>query len=146
MNAPWITYRPELKVLDCTIRDGGLINDHVLGRAVTCRKRIAALTHRIKGDAHATLSLLAILEYRHKNGFYPENLEALVGSGLLKTVPIDPYSDKPFVYKRTDEGFTLYSVGLNLTDDGGEFGRNKKGEIRVWADESDAVFWPVQTK
>lgn len=25
-TAPWITYRPELKVLDCTIRDGGLIN------------------------------------------------------------------------------------------------------------------------
>jgi 4-hydroxy 2-oxovalerate aldolase len=28
MSAPWITYRPELKVLDCTIRDGGLVNDH----------------------------------------------------------------------------------------------------------------------
>ena len=27
-KAPWITYRPELKVLDCTVRDGGLINDH----------------------------------------------------------------------------------------------------------------------
>ncbi|MBN1591314.1 MAG: aldolase catalytic domain-containing protein [Pirellulales bacterium] len=27
-TAPWITYRPELKVLDCTVRDGGLINDH----------------------------------------------------------------------------------------------------------------------
>lgn len=27
-KAPWITYRPELKVLDCTIRDGGLINSH----------------------------------------------------------------------------------------------------------------------
>ncbi len=27
-QAPWITYRPELKVLDCTIRDGGLINNH----------------------------------------------------------------------------------------------------------------------
>jgi 4-hydroxy 2-oxovalerate aldolase len=27
--APWITYRPELKVLDCTIRDGGLANDHL---------------------------------------------------------------------------------------------------------------------
>ncbi len=26
--APWITYRPELKVLDCTVRDGGLINNH----------------------------------------------------------------------------------------------------------------------
>jgi len=28
VTAPWITYRPQLKVLDCTIRDGGLINDH----------------------------------------------------------------------------------------------------------------------
>ncbi len=27
--APWITFRPEIKVLDCTIRDGGLINSHV---------------------------------------------------------------------------------------------------------------------
>lgn len=27
-TAPWITFRPELKVLDCTIRDGGLINKH----------------------------------------------------------------------------------------------------------------------
>ncbi|HSQ07182.1 MAG TPA: aldolase catalytic domain-containing protein [Chromatiaceae bacterium] len=27
-KAPWITYRPELKVLDCTIRDGGLVNAH----------------------------------------------------------------------------------------------------------------------
>jgi 4-hydroxy 2-oxovalerate aldolase len=28
MSAPWITYRPEIKVLDCTIRDGGLVNGH----------------------------------------------------------------------------------------------------------------------
>jgi len=26
----WISYRPEIKVLDCTIRDGGLMNDHQL--------------------------------------------------------------------------------------------------------------------
>ncbi len=24
----WLTYRPDIKVLDCTIRDGGLINNH----------------------------------------------------------------------------------------------------------------------
>lgn len=28
-SAPWITFRPELQVLDCTIRDGGLINNHL---------------------------------------------------------------------------------------------------------------------
>ncbi len=27
-KAPWVTFRPEIKVLDATIRDGGLINDH----------------------------------------------------------------------------------------------------------------------
>jgi 4-hydroxy 2-oxovalerate aldolase len=29
MKAPWVTYRPEIKVLDATLRDGGLINDHM---------------------------------------------------------------------------------------------------------------------
>ncbi len=33
-EAPWITYRPELKVLDCTIRDGGLINAHMFDDAL----------------------------------------------------------------------------------------------------------------
>jgi 4-hydroxy 2-oxovalerate aldolase len=32
-KAPWITYRPEIKVLDCTIRDGGLVNNHLFDDA-----------------------------------------------------------------------------------------------------------------
>jgi len=28
MKGEWVTYRPEIKVLDCTIRDGGLMNFH----------------------------------------------------------------------------------------------------------------------
>jgi len=27
-NKGWVGYRPELKVVDCTVRDGGLMNDH----------------------------------------------------------------------------------------------------------------------
>lgn len=27
-HARWVAYRPEIKILDCTVRDGGLINDH----------------------------------------------------------------------------------------------------------------------
>jgi len=30
----WISYRPEIKVLDCTIRDGGLMNDHKFDRSL----------------------------------------------------------------------------------------------------------------
>lgn len=28
-KAGWVAYRPAIKILDCTIRDGGLINDHL---------------------------------------------------------------------------------------------------------------------
>jgi 4-hydroxy 2-oxovalerate aldolase len=27
-HSRWVAYRPEIKILDCTIRDGGLVNDH----------------------------------------------------------------------------------------------------------------------
>ena len=30
----WLSYRPEIRVLDCTIRDGGLINDHCFDDAL----------------------------------------------------------------------------------------------------------------
>lgn len=32
----WVAYRPELKVLDCTVRDGGLVNDHQFDDEVIC--------------------------------------------------------------------------------------------------------------
>lgn len=35
-KAPWITYRPELKVLDCTILDSGLINSHQFSDEFVC--------------------------------------------------------------------------------------------------------------
>jgi 4-hydroxy 2-oxovalerate aldolase len=30
----WLSYRPDIKVLDCTIRDGGLMNNHQFDDAV----------------------------------------------------------------------------------------------------------------
>jgi hypothetical protein len=59
-------------------------------------------------------------------------------------VPMDPYSDEPLVYRRTDRGFTLYSVGPDFADDGGEPGLNADGKPRLWADKGDTVFWPIQ--
>jgi len=25
----WVSYRPDIKILDCTVRDGGLMNNHL---------------------------------------------------------------------------------------------------------------------
>jgi hypothetical protein len=56
---------------------------------------------------------------------------------------MDPFSDKPLVYRKTDDDFILYSAGYNFKDDGGEYGRNRSGEISRWMDNGDTVFWPL---
>jgi len=33
-SGKWISYRPELKILDCTVRDGGLMNNHLFNDEV----------------------------------------------------------------------------------------------------------------
>ena len=92
----------------------------------------------------ALLTVLAILQYEEDNRKYPQDLEKLVETGYLKELPLDPFSDGPLVYRKTDEGFTLYSVGTNFKDDGGQIGWDTTGITRVWADEGDVVFWPVE--
>jgi hypothetical protein len=57
---------------------------------------------------------------------------------------MDPWSDKPLVYKKTESSFTLYSVGKNFVDDGGVSAKDKDGQIQMWNEkEGDVVFWPV---
>jgi hypothetical protein len=61
---------------------------------------------------------LACRLYKNRTGQYPENLEALV-PGILKDVPVDPFTGKPLIYRREGEGFIVYSLGSNERDDGG---------------------------
>lgn len=60
----------------------------------------------------------ALAAYRGQHGRYPENLQALQPE-FLKEVPRDAFSGKALIYKPSDGGFVLYSVGLNGQDDGG---------------------------
>jgi hypothetical protein len=105
--------------------------------------QIGQIKWRLTTDRSALLATLAALRYEKENGAYPEDLEELVSRGYLKKLPMDPWSGRPLVYRKTDDGFTLYSVGLNFTDDGGKVEKNDKGKSRVWGDKGDAVFWPV---
>jgi hypothetical protein len=61
---------------------------------------------------------LACKIYKNKYGRYPENLDALVPE-ILDRVPIDPFTDKPLVYKLTSDEVLIYSLGSNEKDDGG---------------------------
>ena len=75
-----------------------------------------------------TLTLFSALA---ASGEFPERLDQLVPQQLM-TVPIDRFSGSPLKYRRTADGFELYSVGKNETDDGGRtFGDEKPGDDLV---------------
>ncbi len=105
--------------------------------------RINKIANRNKTEVYATVTLLALLRYEKDKGSYPNDLQQLITAGYLKQLPIDSYSDKPLVYRKTDDDFILYSVGPNFTDEGGQYSRDSKGRIKNWLDNGDAVFWPV---
>ena len=106
--------------------------------------RISEIAYRGKIHHEATVAILAALRWRLEKNQYPATLGELVSAGFLNELPMDPWSDKPLIYKKTEDDFTLYSVGYNFTDDGGEYGKDRNGNIRTWSrDNGDTVFWPL---
>jgi hypothetical protein len=98
---------------------------------------------RGKASHQATLTILALARWRAEKGEYPASLDQLTAAGLLTDLPMDPFSDKPLIYRRTGDNFILYSLGPNFQDDGGEPGKGHKGRLEKWQDNDDTVFWPL---
>lgn len=105
--------------------------------------RASEIAFRAKLTHEATVTVLALRQWQLEKNQYPESLKELVIAGYLKDLPMDPFSDKPVIYRKIDDGFTLYSVGFDFTDDGGTPGRDRKGRPDNWAETGDAVFWPI---
>jgi hypothetical protein len=118
----------------------------LLGRQAPAMERVAALVWRLKTGRRALLTTVAVLRYGRDKGDYPATLETLVADGYMRELPIDPYSGKAFGYRTTENGFLLYSWGLNLVDDGGWQETGQNGMPRAWADNGDEVFWPVRAQ
>lgn len=83
---------------------------------------------------------IAIELYRREHGKLPETLEALTPK-YLPSVPLDPFTGKPMIYKVEDRGFTIYGLGKNKVDDGGRID-NKPGEDNRIRDEG--LFFPLK--
>jgi hypothetical protein len=88
---------------------------------------------RVERVEVATIRLLAcyaaVKRYYQQRGAYPPSLEALRPE--LGEMIIDPFTGKPFVYRtHPKRGFQLYSLGENLTDDGGRLSVNwQQGDL-----------------
>ena len=74
---------------------------------------------------------IALERYRLARGEFPESLDALAPQFIAK-LPHDVINGQPLHYCRTGDGqFLLYSVGWNETDDGGEVGLTKNGNVDI---------------
>ena len=73
-----------------------------------------------EADANRRLAelALAMLRYRAKCQHLPQRLSDLVPEQLV-FVPHDPFDNAPLRMKPTDHGTVIYSIGPDLTDDGG---------------------------
>jgi hypothetical protein len=81
--------------------------------------------------------LIALRRYRNKNDRWPKTLDDiknLVPAEIL----VDPINDGSFVYKLTEENFTLYSKGQNNIDEAGKYKRSY-GET---SEGDDWLIWP----
>ncbi|TSA53856.1 MAG: hypothetical protein D4R45_04955 [Planctomycetaceae bacterium] len=105
--------------------------------------RVSDIAYRGKMGHETTKAILALQRWRLQKDQYPVALGELVSAGFLNELPMDPWSDKPLVYKKTDDNFIIYSVGFNFTDDDGKYGKDRSGNIRTWSDNGDFVFWPL---
>lgn len=69
-------------------------------------------------DRDATLTAIALELFRRQTGHFPQNLSELVPA-LLPSLPIDIWDSKPLKYKLVDNMPLLYTIGSDLSDNGG---------------------------
>jgi hypothetical protein len=75
---------------------------------------------RVNTDIELTRLAAALAVFRVEHGKYPATLNELV-PGFVERLPVDHYNAKDFIYKPTNDGYLLYSIGDNGIDEGGNY-------------------------
>ncbi len=72
----------------------------------------------VKAHLRVARTALQVEKWRTEHGRWPDSLDEVV-PGVWEAPPGDPFSEAPLVYRRTDDGMVVYSVGADGADDGG---------------------------
>jgi hypothetical protein len=81
--------------------------------------QVLMLYYQAAAHLEGAVAMLALAEYHRRHGRYPESLDNLIPD-FLPRLPLDYADLQPLRYHRTDDGYLLYSVGLDGVDDGGK--------------------------
>lgn len=80
--------------------------------------RIVQYVSSAQKEYYGTLLAIALERYRAARGAFPETLAAL-SPEYLPDVPKDPLTGEAIGYRKQEERYLLYSIGMNLRDDEG---------------------------
>jgi hypothetical protein len=101
---------------------GGMITQLIM----PALSRRLQLEIRCLAQLCVTQTALAVERYRLAEGHLPQSLANLVPT-YLQVVPKDPFDGRNLRYRKLETGFVVYSVGEDLTDEGGaEQGKGKR--------------------
>jgi hypothetical protein len=110
---------------------GERIGDVLVGTLLPAFNKLVDAADRLE-QTHRNLRLAFILAaYHAEHRRYPETLAELAPKYIDK-IPDDLFSGKPLIYRLEDDGYLLYSVGVNGIDDGGQgYDDDPKGDDLV---------------
>lgn len=106
----------------------------------TARKVMSVVAAR-----RITAAAIAIRRYVDRHGKTPPSLDDLVPE-FLQSIPKDPMDLKPLRYRNDGDSWSLYSIGENGTDDGGDFSPLKPGAEPVGVMDRKDIVWPQTAK
>jgi len=103
--------------------------------------RIHQIYFRQQTAIRASRLIIALRRYKNQTSHWPENLDEIKSLAPAEIL-VDPINGSSFVYKLTEENFTLYSKGKNNIDEDGK--RDRWGEEKTGAD--DWLIWPPRQR
>jgi len=99
--------------------------------------RIHDIYLRNVAGRRGTRLIIMLRRYKNENSRWPDSLEK-IKTLTPAEILVDPINGGSFVYKLTEENFTLYSKGKNNIDEGGE--RDPESGADDW------LIWPRKTR
>lgn len=97
---------------------GEWIGNILISLMLPAFNRVQSAADRCEQSQNNLYLAFALAAYRRDHGCYPKQLGALAPKYLDK-IPVDLFSGKPLVYRPSDDGYLLYSVGVNGQDEQG---------------------------
>jgi hypothetical protein len=110
---------------------GETIGNILIGLMLPTFNKTQSAVDRCEQTQNNLYLAFALAAYRRDHGRYPKELAALAPKYLGK-IPKDLFSDQPLIYRPSEDGYLLYSVGVNGRDEQGQsYGDQPPGDDLV---------------